>query len=50
MTSYYHVPFPGNPHKNGVVDIKRDVPSLPIKLREEQERQNKKLLGMGGRL
>ena len=33
-TIYYHAPFPGNPHKAGVVNIKTDVPLLPANQRK----------------
>jgi hypothetical protein len=32
---YYHSPFPGNPHKGGVVNVKDDVPCLPIAYRQQ---------------
>jgi hypothetical protein len=30
---YYHSPFPGNPHKGGVINVSTDVPRLPISQR-----------------
>ena len=47
---YVHAPFPGNPNKNGIINVSTDVPFLPIKEREKQKKLTSKLLGMGGRL
>ena len=50
MTTYYHAPFEGNPHKHGIVDVKKDAPAFPIQIREQMERQAKKMLGLAGRM
>ena len=31
---YYHADFPGNPRKNGIINVS-DAPELPIKYRDK---------------
>jgi hypothetical protein len=33
---YYHAQFKGNPYNGGVINVTRDVPQLPIRIREQK--------------
>ena len=33
---YYHAEFKGNPYNGGVINVTREVPQLPIKIREQK--------------
>ena len=37
-SNLYHAPIPGNPWKNGVINVSTDVPSLPISVRQKQDK------------